>query len=352
MSILQTRRTIWLVLVGILLVLLSACSTAPPRTPTDVPATEPVLQTPVISPTPEPTDIPTQQPARAILWAPDGADSALAAVLEERLSALAGQAGLEFEVLSDLTAQDLDPNLRVVLALSPAPGLGELAGAAPATQFVVLGESDLQPSANLSLVSASVQPDQQGFLAGFLAAVLTPDWRVGVISQEGMDSAQAARQGFINGVVYYCGLCRPAYPPYVQYPLAAELPAGASQAEQQAAADSLLSQGVKTVYVASGAADEFLLEYLGKSGAVLIGGAAPPDAVQGQWIASIQADLLAGVEAIWPQLVAGQGGHSQEAPLLLTDRNENLFSPGRQRLVDEFLADLIGGYIDTGVGGP
>jgi len=56
------------------------------------------------------------------------------------------------------------------------------------------------------------------------------------------------------------------------------------------------------------------------------------------------------VEQLWPDLVSGQGGITLPAPIVITDRNEALFSPGRQRIVDETLADLQAGYIATGVG--
>ena len=38
-----------------------------------------------------------------------------------------------------------------------------------------------------------------------------------------------------------------------------------------------------------------------------------------------------------------------DVPLALTERSETLFSPGRQQLVDRILADLLAGYIDTGI---
>ena len=48
-------------------------------------------------------------------------------------------------------------------------------------------------------------------------------------------------------------------------------------------------------------------------------------------------------------MLSGQGGLALEGELQLADRNEALFSPGRQLFVERMLGDLLDGYIDTGV---
>jgi hypothetical protein len=46
--------------------------------------------------------------------------------------------------------------------------------------------------------------------------------------------------------------------------------------------------------------------------------------------------------------MAGQAGVSHTAPIIISHVNPDLFSPGRQRLVEATLADLSAGFIDTG----
>ena len=238
----------------------------------------------------------------------------------------------------------------MVVSLPPDPGLANLAAAAPHTQFVAVGMPGVQPAKNLFVVGAQgARPDRQGFLAGDIAASITPDWRIGVINREDTGAGKAARQGFFNGATYYCGLCRSAYPPFYPYPLYVELPAQASQAEQQAAADYMIDHAAKTVYVYPGAGDEALLEYLAQKGVNLIGGANPPQAAESLWVASIQPDLLKAVRDLWPRLLKGEPGASVDVPLAITNANPALFSPGRQRLAQTTLDDLLAGFIDTGV---
>ena len=278
----------------------------------------------------------------AILLAPEGSDPALVAALQEKLPELAAQDGMQFETRKALSAAEIGPNLRIVVAVAPDSGISQLAAGAPGTQFLALGIPGIQPASNLSVVgSADGQPDQMGFIAGYLAAVITDDWRGGMISNDD-PAGQLAAQGFRNGLVFFCGLCRPAYPPFYEYPILASPPG-------QAAADSLISQGVQTVYLAPGAGDPALLEYLAQAGLNLIGSAPPPESLKDRWVATIQTDLVAGLEQLWPGLVNGQGGTALPTPIFITDRNETLFSTGRQRLVDETLAAMQAGHIGTGV---
>jgi hypothetical protein len=55
------------------------------------------------------------------------------------------------------------------------------------------------------------------------------------------------------------------------------------------------------------------------------------------------------VVELWPGLLAGKGGKEILLSLSLDDANPDLFSQGRQEMVNEMLAEFAQGYIDTGV---
>ncbi len=332
-----------------LLVALTACNLPPSGSPTaTLPPTATVPPQPVATDTPTPT--PTPQVGLVVLLAPAGSDAAQVAALQPLLSDLSTQAGLGFEKRDQLGAMDQANLPRLIVALSPDPGVANLAQANPETQFLAIGIPDVTAGQNLSSIGAGGgRPDQEAFLAGYLAAVITQDWRVGVISPSDTPAGQAAQLGFVNGVVFYCGLCRPAYPPFVQYPVYAGLPGGSDPAAQQAAADTLIKNGVKTVYVYPGAAEATVLDYLAQKKVNLIGGATPPEQIRSRWVATVSTDLASGLKNIWPRLMTGETGLSVEVPLAITDRNGDLFSPGRQQLVEKMLAEMLDGYIDTGV---
>ena len=340
-----TRCMLYAILI---LGLLAACHKMP-TTPTVTPQST-VAPTFTVEVQPTTTATHTPAPSLAVLLAGPGADTAQAGTLQTALNEIITSAGLHWQVRQQLTPTDLGPTVRLVVALPPDPGLAALASAAPDTQFLAIGISGLEPATNLSVVGAQgPRPDQQGFIAGYIAAMLTPDWRVGAITISDSAEGRAARSGFLNGAVFFCGLCNQSYPPFYDYPRYVELPASASSAEWQAAANHMIDYFVETVYVAPGAGDPAMLATLAAAGINLIGSGLPSESIQVNWVLSFSSDPLAQVQAILPEILAGNGGQNLPLPLEITQVNPALLSPGKQALVEQVLADLLAGHIDTGV---
>ena len=347
-----TRQKFKLISVLLLLLLLVACRPPTGETP-PVPTGSEIQSTFARPPTPFSTptapDIPTEEQPVAILV--DPAESGLAGPVEETLaetiSEFAQEHGLELVVRKSLAPADVTPNVRFVVVLPPDPGLASLAAASSQTRFLGIDIADLEPGENLSVIAP--QPGEKGFLAGYLAAVVTQEWRVGVIAASDTQEGTAAREGFLNGAAYFCGLCRQTYPPYYTYPMYAEAPAGASAEQWQAAADTLINQNVETVYVAPGVGDEDLLNYLAQAGVNIIGSGPAPAALKTNWVASIEGDYENALEEALPKLLSGEPGARFSPALGISDVNPDLLSPGRQRLVEALNADLSAGAIDTGV---
>jgi hypothetical protein len=320
------------------------------------PTSQPVLTVPITStatlqafPSATPTQSPTEtQPAPlAVLLAPVGSDPVLAESIHSALEEPITQAGLRWETRTELDPQE--PGLSLVIALPPDPGISELASQAPQVQFVTVGMEDIPPMANLSQVSGENRYDQQGFLAGAIAAMLTPDWRVGAISTGDTTDGKAARNGFLNGAVYFCGLCLAYHGPIFDYPLYVEVPSNASQADWQVAVDALVSQAVNTVYVYPGVGQADMLEALAQAGINIISSGPPPENIKDHWVASITTDPVAPILEHLPDLLAGNGGIDMTAPMVIQEVNPALFSPGRESLAEKIQADILGEIIDTGV---
>lgn len=328
--------------------LLAACGKAP-AAPTVTPELV-IVPTATTEVKPTPTATNTPAPSLAVLLASPGADMNQTGVLQTALNDTITAAGLHWQVRQQLTPGELGPTVRLVVALPPDPGLAALAATASDTQFLAIGIPGLEPTENLSVVGAQgPRPDQQGFIAGYIAAMLTPDWRVGAITISDSVEGRAARSGFLNGAVFFCGLCNQSYPPFYDYPRYVELPASASSAEWQAAANHMIDYYVETVYVAPGAGDLAMLATLTAAGINLIGSGVPSEAIQANWVLSFASDPLALVQQVLPEILAGQGGQNLPLPLELTQINPALLSPGKQALVEQVLVDLLAGYINTGV---
>jgi hypothetical protein len=288
----------------------------------------------------------------AVLLATSGADQAYVNSLQTALNDIVTGSGLRWQVRQQLSLDDLIPALRLVVAIPPDPGLAQMAASAPETQFLALGIPGLQASPNLTSIGAQAsRPDQQGFIAGVIAAMLSADWRVGVISLSDTVEGKAARTGFLNGVVYFCGLCRPAHPPFYAYPLIYELPSTATTVEWQEAANYMVDHEVQTVYVYPKAGDEAMLSILANAKVNIISSGEPPQSAQSSWVVSLTTDPLALIQSQVEGLLNGSitGGQSLVVPIQFTYINPALFTPGKQRMAEQILSDLQAGFIDTRV---
>lgn len=338
------KKTLLLSLL-ILVITLTGCANFPKGGPTATATISPTF-------TPLPTLTQTPPPPLLVLVAPSGSDASLLPALQPVLEELAQANSLEFSLRNTLTEQELSQQpIRLAVLLPPGVDAAGLANTAPQTQFLAVGMEGLLPQDNLSLLEAQpYRADWEGFAAGYIAAVVTPDWRVGVIADAGSVEGKAAQNAFANGVRFMCGLCQPLYPPFPipTYPLTWQLTSASSPGDVDAAIAYFKEWAVKTVYLHR--PQEEWLSAFGSAGFNLIAATPPPQGMNAQWVVSLQSvDLAQETRALVEELLEGKGGQVRSASLTLTNVNEQLFSPGKQAYVMEMLNDLLAGLIDTGV---
>jgi hypothetical protein len=325
--------------------LLNAC--AGTATPTAV------LATP--TPTSNPTAIPTAVMPLAILVLPADMPQNDKDSYQKLVYDLTQADGMRFQLLNKLTSDDLalsGPALKVVVALPPDPGLAALAAAAPDVQFLAVGIPDLPAEPNLSSIGGTGLPvDQQAFLAGYIAGMVAPEWKVGILYQKDPPGGTTARDAFTNGFTFYCGYCRnPLFPgPVGIYPVTVPIPTDAKPGEYTAYADLLVRNVVKVAYIYPEVATPELLSYMAQTKMLLIGQTLTSEDVRPNWVVSIQPDIVSAIKNIFPELVAGHGGKVVPTPLFLADVNPDLLSAGKLRLAQDVLTGLQNGTIGTGV---
>jgi basic membrane lipoprotein Med (substrate-binding protein (PBP1-ABC) superfamily) len=337
-----------LALCGTLSLFLGACNSN--KEVLDVTPTEELASTSIVKSTPTLFSTYTPSPSHVILLVSQETNTELLSSLEATIDELATEAGYVLDTRTSLSADEIDSSVQLVVGLPPDLGLEALAASSKQVQFLGVGLPGLSPTDNLSVIGPmGFRTDHLGFLAGYLAAVMTPDWRVGVIGRSDTSAGLAAMNGFVNGAGYFCGTCRPVYPPYVQYPIQVGLSQYEIENGWQSAVDILTQASVETVYVTSEINNQQLLSTLTESGMVLIGGNTPAAELRANWVATLRPDPGSAVRNLWTDLQKGQGGASVSMPILITDVNPDFLSPGRQRLVEAILLELMEGFIDTGV---
>ena len=340
------QRNFTLAFLGLMLIaILAACGQSTPEaTPTPIPTDTPI---------PTPTFTSTPSTPLAILVIPSDLDPAMYDLYQSTVYNLAQQAGFRFQVRNTLSEADLEPALRVVIALppDPGPGIASLAAAAPQTQFLAINIPDLTAGGNISVLANNVQTDIVAFMAGYIGAMITDDYRIGMIYPDGNAEALSALDAYTNGKVYFCGTCQKyylyqdEYGNAIDFPQSIPIPVDEDPANYGGYAVYLIQRRkVNYIYVYPDVATPELLAYIGSSGAVQVG-SAPQGGIPLYWAASLSPDTVGAIQTAWPNLVAGQGGQAVQSPLTLTDVDPNLFSPGKQAQAEGVLADLLAGRI-------
>lgn len=322
------------------LCLLSACSLGKQPEPTAAPTALPL-----------PTDTATPPPSTplAILLLPADVNQATADAYQKEVYELAQGSGMRFQVRNSLNPQEMEPGLKIVVALPPDPGVAALAAAAPGVQFLAIGIPGINAGSNISVLGSGSQMDIPAFVAGYTAAMISDDHHIGMLLPRGNSTAQSAAGAFANGMAYYCGLCQPFYYLPYGFPLFQDIPTDELKARYPAYADILIVQHkVDTIFLYPDIVAKELTDYLSQTGTYMMG-VSTPNPKPGTWIMTIQPDEVKAIQKAWPDLLAGKGGQSVQSPLGLADVDPAVVSPGKQRLVQQVLDDLLSGRIATGV---
>ena len=292
-----------------------------------------------------PTQTATPVVPLAILIVPSTMDAESSNLYQKTVYDLTQSSGMRFQVLNSLTPAELEPGLQVVIALAPDPGIAALAAAAPNVQFLAINIPDLAPGGNVSVLGGNSQSSIAAFLAGYTAALITDDYRIGMMMPRDNADAIAAFNAYASGMTFYCGTCRPFYYLSWAFPQYIDIPAEEDPNNYDAYSDILMLQyKVRTIYLYPDITTQDLITYIGTTGVLMIGTKSPEQLPAG-WVMTIQPDVVKAIQNAWPQLISGQGGVTVQSPLGLSDIDPTLLSPGKQRLVEQMLQDLQDGYV-------
>jgi hypothetical protein len=186
----------------------------------------------------------------AILVLPATLDAETSNLYQKTVYDLAQAAGMRFQVRNGLTPADLEPGLQIVIALPPDPGIAALAAAAPNVQFLAINVSGITAGGNVSVLGGNSQSDMAAFLAGYTAALITDDYRIGMMMPRDNADAIRAFNAYASGMTFYCGTCRPFYYLNWTFPQYIDIPANEDKNNYDAYSDILISQyKVRTIYL-------------------------------------------------------------------------------------------------------
>jgi len=265
-----------------------------------------------------PTAAPTLAiaPDRVVLAASADISSIELAEAQSLIAELAAGSGLEFETRQEIFANEITPDIKIIIFLEQPDNLGSLASNAPETQFLAISGQNWSPPANGTIILKN--KDHAAFVAGYLSALLAPNFRVGgLLISENTEFNQA----FKNGVSYYCGICAAVVNPLNTYPVLSQQPANSPPANWQAAFNEINTSKVNVLFLSGDAASVELGTYLAGMDVAIIGNQTPPEELLPRWVATISSDGLSPLREIWNDLIEGQGGKVVNANIKISDVN-------------------------------
>lgn len=324
-----------------LILALSAC--APGSMTTTAPPTEAELATdaPMVTETQAPTA--TASVPTAVLFYSADADPLALSQTQSSLTTLTEQNELALVISGEFQPEMLTSNVRVVVGVGPSLDLSGLASSNPDIRFVAVDDPNAVPRENLFVIGDPSTRQQRGaFMAGYLAAVISSDYKVG-----GLFSSEAGAEmvnAFVIGAEYFCGICRPSYPPYNNFPTWDFLSPEASENGFQTVVDGFVNYGVEILFLQGQLVSPALLSYLSDVGIIVISDS-PPDMARTHWVGTVQPDSGAALENIWADILNGASGVMIPASIILTDTEAGWVSEGRLRLFEGMVSDLDAGLV-------
>lgn len=254
----------------------------------------------------------------------------------------------------DLMPTEFDINVvKLVVVIQPDPAISQLSSSYPEIQFIAIGSVNLDRRDNLSLLGPDgFRQDQLAFLAGYLSAVLTFDWRIGAISDVPVETRPIIDISFTNGVKFYCGLCQLSYPPFHTYPIHAFIESEDPEQEWLDVADFMLSNSVDTVFLYAHELNLSAATLLTENDVVFLGITSPPESLRSNWIATLRMSPELVLESRWDETVNDNGGWIEPIPIVLENINNELLSEGKQKFFEQILFDVFAGFIEPSVSLP
>ncbi|MBT3240785.1 MAG: hypothetical protein HON98_06235 [Chloroflexi bacterium] len=326
-------------LLVLLMMLIPGCTSANGNLPTDLPV--PSTITPIVI-QPTNTPIPDQTPVILFYSDPDSEES-LKGIIDTTLQNISDQNSMVLEFRTDINNLNLPENLFALVILSEMENLTGLDEISSDIKVIRIGSTGGNID-NAQQVHIGINENGlaiEGFIAGYIAAMQTEEWRIGMI---GLTSNNTNQVGFINGVKYFCGLCSPIFPPYEAYPLYTQVNDGSEFVELKIAADLLLQKAVNTIYLAPGVNNPELKNYLSQMGIKMIGNGEADDVGDGYWIATVRWDWNPVIEEVLPKAILGDFSGNGAPDILVGNVND--ISPSRLVLVSELIEYLTEGIVD------
>ncbi len=286
----------------------------------------------------------TQTKATVILMISRDADSFALTRIRASLEELVANSGLEL-VIQEGSSIEMPNNVPVVVALGEGIDVNSMANNYTGVSFIAVDNDRVAPSDNVSVIGDPIVDQQRkAFMAGYLAALISEDYKVAALAPADANTTDLALESFVVGVRFFCGICLPKYPPYGTFPQWETLPVEVSADSFQPVLDNFENIGIEVFYIHGDLNSPTILTAI-EDKDILVVSDRRPDINLNNYVGAILSDPAPVLESIWDNVLRGDNAFQSGALVALVDRNPTLVSDGRYLLFLEMVDDLQAGLV-------
>lgn len=329
------------VIIFLLLLVLSACTENNSNiTPTN--EDQQVTQTATF---PEPTATefiePTQQIKNLLIFK-QGSDEIVTTSQFEEISAKATELGYQVSISEDLP--DTSNNYLITLAFTEDEEILNQLSSITKDRLVIIAEDFNQPSlSNYTFIQVSKA--KQIFLAGYFAALITDDWRVGGLLPKQTINNTDTSTIFSNGVTYLCGRCVPVYGPIVNFPVTATLSVPEDTAATMQSLGEISSNRINSLFIPGEYLYDDLVILLRQNEVTIISDAASKN-MNSDWVDYVVTNNLSDLLVDILSTESGFADSNEELVVdYLVQSNLEEIPLGRKNFLQETIENLKSGLI-------
>jgi len=308
------------------------------ETNTEIP---PEIETEIV-----PSSTATESVQKVILISGQGVDEFTRSQVQAALETLTTKAGYALEIQDEISLESVN-NVLVIVSLGEDIDVNNLAQSYPEVAFVTVNNANVEPSSNIHIIGDPlVDRRNRAFMAGYLAALISDDYKVAALVPSETDTTEEVLESFVIGARFFCGICQPKYPPYQSFPQWQTVPVENLVEQYQLILDNFRNSGVEVLYIQGDLAESSVLSTASEYGITVVSDQSPEMSMN-NYAGTVLSDPAQALTDLWQEILNGREGHRMPIPIVLVDRDSGLVSEGRYALFLEMAENLLNGLVSA-----
>jgi len=327
---------------------LTACNSSPQGSLlTEEPSsqTEEIVSTPIV---PMPTAITIPTPFESypiIVWKIKSLRDSIIQELSLALNYFSEANGIQsIQIDSDSFPSELNEGTRLLIVGENNNQIQNSLENYPNLSVLYLNQLGNYGERSVTIGVADNEEVSTAFISGYIAALASTEWRIAGIA---VASEETQLHGFVNGTVYFCGLCNPIYPPFADYPLSTIFNDDVGAEAVRQIMQDYRSQGIEVLYLSPTLANNLdTVVFARKIGLKLVLNSQEFEGNLEFVIANVRTNWNQPLELVLTSSFSNQAVDNFYSPILISIAQNSILSEGQLNHLDEIIYSLSVGEVD------